>query len=65
MTFNDIIARWKSVEKARVALGLKTRQTLYNWRDNGVPEGWQARIQIKTKGRLRAGTNGKHVKGVA
>lgn len=54
MTFKDIIGHWKSVEKAKTALGLKSRQTLYNWRDNGVPDGWQARIQIRTKGRLRA-----------
>ncbi len=54
MTFKDIIGHWKSVEKARAALGIKSRQTLYNWRDNGVPEGWQARIQLRTRGKLRA-----------
>lgn len=59
MDFDDIISRWKSVEKARSALGLKTRQTLYNWRDNGIPRGWQARIQIMTRGKLRAEINGK------
>jgi len=54
MTFEDIVKYWGSVEKARVALGLKTRQTLYNWRDGGVPDGQQARIQIRTRGKLRA-----------
>ena len=54
MTFKDIIGYWKSVEKARAVLGLKSKQTLYNWRDNGVPDGWQARIQIRTRGKLRA-----------
>ncbi len=62
MDFDDIIGRWGSVDKAKTALGLKSRQTLYNWRDNGVPEGWQARIQIMTRGKLRAEINGKHVK---
>lgn len=54
MDFHDIVKRWGSVEKAKSALGLKSKQTLYNWRDNGVPDGWQARIQLMTKGRLRA-----------
>jgi len=54
MDFSDIVKHWGSVEKARAALGLKTRQTLYNWRDSGVPAGWQARIQIRTHGKLRA-----------
>lgn len=54
MTFHDIVGHWKSVAKAQAALGLKSKQTLYNWRDYGVPEGWQARIQLRTKGRLRA-----------
>ena len=65
MDFDDIIGRWGSVEKARDALGLKSRQTLYHWRDNGVPAGWQARIQIMTRGKLRAQINGKTVKGMA
>lgn len=65
MDYDDIVARWGSAEKAKNALGLKSKQTLYNWRDNGVPEGWQARIQIMTRGKLRARINGKHAKSVA
>ncbi len=59
MTFDDIVRRWRSVERAKTALGLKSRQTLYNWRDHGVPDGWQARIQIMTRGKLRARINGR------
>jgi len=65
MDFDDIVKRWGSVEKAKAALGLKAKQTLYNWRDKGVPEGWQARIQIMTRGKLRATINGKQVKSTA
>ena len=54
MTFEDIVRRWGSVEKAKAALGIKSKQTLYNWRDDGVPLGWQARIQLLTRGKLRA-----------
>lgn len=54
MTFEDIKKFYGSVEKAKAALGLKSKQTLYNWRDKGVPDGWQAIVQIKTRGKLKA-----------
>jgi hypothetical protein len=54
MTFDDIKNHYGSVEKARTALGLKSRQTLYNWRETGVPDGEQCRIQILTEGVLTA-----------
>lgn len=54
MEFEDIKRFYGSVEKARVALGLKSRQTLYNWQEVGVPDGEQCRIQILTRGRLKA-----------
>ena len=54
MTFEEITTHFGSVEKAKAALGLKSKQTIYNWRDKGVPEGWQARIQIQTRGKLKA-----------
>jgi hypothetical protein len=54
VTYDDIRKHFGSVEKARVALGLKSRQTLFNWRDDAVPPGWQARIQLATEGRLMA-----------
>ena len=54
MTFYEIKQHFGGVEKARVALGLKSRQTLYNWRDQGVPDGEQCRIQLLTEGKLKA-----------
>lgn len=54
MNFDDLMERWGSVEKARAALGLKSRQTLYNWRDDGIPDGEQCRIELLTKGELKA-----------
>ena len=54
MTFEEIKAHYKTVEKAKAALGLRSKQTIYNWRDNGVPDGWQAIIQLQTRGKLKA-----------
>lgn len=54
MTFEDIKRFYGSVEKARIALGLKSRQTLYNWQADGVPDGEQCRVQILTRGKLKA-----------
>jgi hypothetical protein len=54
MTFDEIKQHYGGVEKARVALGLKSRQTLYNWKEQGVPDGEQCRIQILTDGVLKA-----------
>lgn len=54
MNFDDLMGYWGSVEKARVALGLKSRQTLYNWRDDGIPDDTQCRIELLTDGKLRA-----------
>jgi hypothetical protein len=54
MTFDDIKQHYGSIENARIALGLKSRQTLYNWREQGVPGGEQCRIQILTAGALLA-----------
>lgn len=54
MNFDDIKQHFGSVEKARLALGLNSRQTLYNWQAEGVPPGEQCRIQILTDGTLKA-----------
>ena len=54
VTFDDIKQHFGGVEKAKTTLGLKSRQTLYNWRANGVPAGWQARIHLLTDGALTA-----------
>jgi hypothetical protein len=57
MTFDDVVAFFGGVSKAKKALGLKSRQTLYNWREDGVPDGEQCRIQIITGGQLTADEN--------
>lgn len=54
MTFEQIKEHYGSVRKAQAALGLKSRQTLYNWRESGVPHGEQCRIQLLTDGALKA-----------
>lgn len=54
MTFEQIKEHFGGVEAARRALGLKSRQTLYNWKEQGVPAGEQCRIQILTDGALKA-----------
>ena len=54
MTFEDLKSHYGSIEKARTALGLKSRQTLYNWRDGGIPDGEQCRIELLTEGALKA-----------
>lgn len=63
MNFEEVKGYFGSVEKARVALGLKSRQTLYNWRDGGIPDGEQCRIELLTEGRLKA--NAESIKKVA
>lgn len=59
MTFADIVKHFGSIGKARSALGLKSRQTLYNWRDNGVPKNKQCHIQLRTRGKLKADEDAK------
>ncbi len=54
MTFDDVKGYFGTVEAARSALGLRSRQTLYNWQHKGIPFEQQFRIQLKTRGRLKA-----------
>lgn len=54
VNFRDIKRHFGSVEAARAALGYRSRQTIYNWRTDGVPDGEQCRIQILTGGVLTA-----------
>lgn len=37
MTFDDIIREFRFAKHAAAAIGV-ARQTLYYWRDNGIPE---------------------------
>lgn len=54
MNFEQIVQHFGGVSKAKRALGLKSRQTLYNWKELGVPGPEQCRIQILTEGALTA-----------
>lgn len=54
MDYEAIVAHFGGVTAAKKALGLKSRQTLYNWRDQGVPGPEQCRIQLLTEGKLTA-----------
>lgn len=53
MDFYDIKTHWGSVSTAAKALG-KGRQSVYRWKDSGVPLGEQYRIQVLTNGALQA-----------
>lgn len=54
MTFNEIIALCKTVDKASMKTGF-TRATLYNWCKAGkIPLRSQAVIELKLKGALKA-----------
>jgi hypothetical protein len=54
MTFNDLIELYGNGNKAAKALKVP-RSTVYQWKYHGViPFEQQFRIQMKTKGRLKA-----------
>jgi DNA-binding transcriptional regulator Cro len=53
MTFKDLINYYGSVEKASNAIGY-SRMSLYNWRDNGIPERTQRLLEAVTNGKLLA-----------
>lgn len=54
MTFKQIVSYFGGIDAARKGLGLKSRQTLYNWRDKGVPLDAQINAEVITAGKLRA-----------
>ena len=54
MTKSEAIAHFGSVKKLADALGLKSVQAVYQWPDDGIPEGRQYQIQAMTKGKLKA-----------
>lgn len=55
MTFDEIKKHYGSVEKARLALGFKSRQAIYRWKyEGGVPEPQQFRIEALSNGALKA-----------
>jgi hypothetical protein len=53
MTFNDLVVHFGTVQKASEAIGF-TRQTIYDWRDRGIPDHRQLEIQKTLKGALKA-----------
>lgn len=53
MTYSDLIDTYGSQAKAAKALGLN-RQTVHRWKTAGIPFEAQFRIQMKTKGKLKA-----------
>ena len=54
MTFSELKSHFGSIEKTRVALGYKSRQAIYRWGKDGIPEPQQFRIEALTEGALRA-----------
>jgi hypothetical protein len=54
MTHKQIIEHFGGVEAARKALGLRSRQTLYNWKVKGIPTDAQINAEVVTKGALKA-----------
>jgi hypothetical protein len=55
MTFDEIKKHFHTVSAASRELRV-TRSALYDWRDGGVPEDQQRRIQSLTKGALKIDT---------
>lgn len=53
MTHQDLVDHFGNANKAAKALGY-SRQAVSQWKSNGIPFEAQYRIQMKTKGRLRA-----------
>lgn len=53
MTYSDLIEHFGKQADAARALKI-AKQTISCWRKNGIPFEQQYRIEMKTKGRLRA-----------
>lgn len=53
MEYNDLLETFGTMSKAARALDLP-RQTVHAWKEAGIPFEQQFRIQLKTKGRLKA-----------
>ena len=56
MTHQDLVGLFGNASKAAKALGY-SRQAVSQWKERGIPFEAQYRIQMKTKGRLRADLN--------
>lgn len=53
MTYFDLVTQYGNANRAAKALGF-SRQALSRWKSSGIPFESQFRIQMKTKGRLKA-----------
>jgi hypothetical protein len=53
MTHDDLVTHFGNASRAARALGF-SRQAVSQWKSRGIPFESQYRIQMKTKGRLRA-----------
>lgn len=53
MTHEDLVAHYGSATQAARALGY-SKQSISHWKRAGIPFDAQFRIQLKTKGKLKA-----------
>jgi hypothetical protein len=53
MTHEDLVAHYGSANQAARALGY-SKQAVSHWKRSGIPFDAQFRIQLKTKGKLKA-----------
>lgn len=53
MTFDDLKEHFRGVTKAAKELGV-SRETLYRWRDSGIPYVRQLQIESQMRGKLKA-----------
>ena len=53
MTYTDLVKQYGNANKAAKSLGF-SRQALSQWKQRGIPFDSQYRIQLKTRGKLRA-----------
>ena len=54
MNYKDLVNLYGNGNRAALALGMH-RQTVHKWKTSGIPFVQQFRIQMKTKGKLKAG----------
>ena len=54
MSYDELLENYGGLSKAARALGI-SKQTVHRWKAAGIPFEAQFNIQIKTKGRLKAG----------
>lgn len=53
MRYSQLVSHFGSLTKAASEIG-KPKQTVWNWKDAGIPEVEQLEIQMLTAGQLRA-----------